>query len=1131
MVDVAVVVLRVLAEVRDVAEDVMENDRQACRLLKRALAIEAPVLAVQNGTSLTSADSLRQLLTTVEKIRNFLEEYARMTKFNRALNRRSNAAEFMRLGLNLTEGMQALHLEVAVDVWAKEDASDRQEDIENMLDMMETVKRNQTDKHAEVMNVLKALRKDERSELAGWIEIDYEKDLDFDGSALLGWGGFGEVRTAKWKGADVAVKHLMASGIHRDTVRDLRKEIRLHSSLSFDFVTPLYAASTIIPHLCLVVELASGGSLQQYLRSASDPLGHALQAAFLYDVARGMTFLHDKGILHRDLKSANVLMFTNGRLKICDFGLSKVKTYLSSRPTRGAVGTTQWMSPEEMNESPANELTDVYSFGVLCFEVVTRTEPFKGRIPAHVIRAVLYENERPQIPEGASAAPEVVPLMEQCWRQDPVERPEGFGPVVRALASVVSRDGDPRNHNAATADLTSSPGVGVDLQAPAMPSAGGDIAGPEPELPSVDASSCCCWGFTLVAVALAINAIAGADHSTLVMFIPQFIMAGTLLCCAICFICCMRDAEAPLVDASLTYPEVPSVDVKKPQKSKFGQKNPQFMKEGKTSTPEIPGVDASIDVPSISGNTSVEVPGVSVDTPSIDPSVDTPFVTADASLPSASVDVPPAEEDASMPSVGDLSADVGAKAGEVSADVGAKVGDVKADLGAKVDDISAKAPGVKSVEVRKPKKDVLGGLSLKKPSGKISIGVPDMPEMPSLEGGAGGELSPSGVSVTAPDVQVEGGDTSLTAGLAASGVAIVGAIGAAVGLSGDKPDAEVPSGVVHVSLSIPEASVDIRKPRKVLFGGLPFKKPPLMGRTKGKHEKVQPLFERSLAIHEKSLGPDHPLVAAALHNRGKLLMRQGKYEEAGPLLERSLAIYETSLGTDSPHVATALDDRAKLLKLGKHEKVQPLFERSLAIHEKSLGPDHPLVAAALHNRGKLLMRQGKYEEAGPLFERSLTIYEKSLGPDHPNVAAALNEGKLLMSQGKYDEAEPLYRRSLAIDEEVHGRSHPEVATDLSNWAGLFEKQGKYAEADPLYLRAIEIGEKTLGPDHAALATRLNNRALLLGKQGKYEEAGLLLERSLTIYEKSLGPDHPEVATALRSRANLLMIQVRGKRSF
>lgn len=168
------------------------------------------------------------------------------------------------------------------------------------------------------------------------------------------------MRTAKWNGTNVAVKHLLVHGIHSDIVRALRKEIRLHSSLHFDHVVQLYAASTIPPHLCLVIELASGGSLWDYLHSTSEPLSHALQTAFLYDIALGMSFLHMKGILHRDLKSANVLMFENRRLKLCDFGLSKVKTEASSRSKRGPVGTAQWMSPEEMDESPANELTDVY---------------------------------------------------------------------------------------------------------------------------------------------------------------------------------------------------------------------------------------------------------------------------------------------------------------------------------------------------------------------------------------------------------------------------------------------------------------------------------------------------------------------------------------------------------------------------------------------------------------------------------------------------------------------------------------------------------------------------------------------------------------------------------------------------
>eukprot|EP00752_Nemacystus_decipiens_P017025 g15243.t1 len=459
MTDVAVAVLHVVAAIHDVAKDIKEADRQAWRLFERVTAIEPAVVAVKYGKKRLSSDSLRQLLETVEKIRNFLDEYAQTTKLNRALKRKSNATKFTDFGAMLSEGMQGLHLDVAVDAWANEDASDRLQDLENLIDVMEEMERRRTGNHAEVMGALKALQRDERSELTAWVEIDFDKDLDFEGSIRLGSGGFGEVRTAKWNESDVAVKHLLADGLRREDIRALRKEIRIHASLRFDHVIQLYAASTIAPHLCMVVELASGGSLWQYLHSTREPLPHAQQTAFLYDIARGMSFLHKKGILHRDLKSANVLVFANHRLKLCDFGLSRIKEESSSRSKAGAVGTFQWLSPEEMDDGPANELTDVYSFGVVCFEVATRVEPFKGRKPAQVMRAVLFRNERPEIPGGASASPDVLPLMERCWKQDPAERPEGFAPVVQELAGVVKRVGDPRNRNSDANDGTSSPVV------------------------------------------------------------------------------------------------------------------------------------------------------------------------------------------------------------------------------------------------------------------------------------------------------------------------------------------------------------------------------------------------------------------------------------------------------------------------------------------------------------------------------------------------------------------------------------------------------------------------------------------------------------------------------------------------
>ncbi|CAN0355048.1 unnamed protein product, partial [Ectocarpus sp. 13 AM-2016] len=298
-----------------------------------------------------------------------------------------------------------------------------------MVDIMKRMERNRTENHAEILRVLKALRYDERSELTAWDEIDYDKDLDFEGSTRLGSGGFGEVRTAKWNGSDVAVKRLLADGLDRDDVRALRKEVCIHANLHFDHVVQLYAAYTIAPNLCLVVEFASEGSLRQYLSSTNEPLAHALQTAFLFDIARGMWYLHKKGIWHRDLKSANVLIFANGRLKLCDFGLSKIMAESSKRSIQGAVGAEQWIA-QQMNE---------------------RTYT--------VVNAVAWQGQRPQIPEWASAPPDIVPLMEQCWTQDPAHRPKGFGPVVQTLASVVSRDGDPSNRSAVDVDDTSSSGV------------------------------------------------------------------------------------------------------------------------------------------------------------------------------------------------------------------------------------------------------------------------------------------------------------------------------------------------------------------------------------------------------------------------------------------------------------------------------------------------------------------------------------------------------------------------------------------------------------------------------------------------------------------------------------------------
>ena len=250
---------------------------------------------------------------------------------------------------------------------------------------------------------------------------------------------------------------------------------------------------------------------------------------------------------------------------------------------------------------------------------------------------------------------------------------------------------------------------------------------------------------------------------------------------------------------------------------------------------------------------------------------------------------------------------------------------------------------------------------------------------------------------------------------------------------------------------------------------------------KGNYESAKPLYERSLAIREKTFGKEHPDVAESLNNLAELYRTQGDYESAKPLYERSFAIFEKTFGKEHPHVAQSLNNLAGLYYAqGDYESAKPLFERSLAICEKTFGKEHPLVATSLNNLAELYRTQGNYESAKPLFERSLAIDEKVYDKEHPDVATDLNNlAGLYYAQGDYDSAKPLFKRSLAICEKVFGQEHPDVAQSLNNLAKLYYAQGDYESAKPLYERAIKIANKFFKPDHPDVRLYSKNYARLL----------------------------------------------------
>ncbi|XP_026387424.1 serine/threonine-protein kinase EDR1-like [Papaver somniferum] len=149
------------------------------------------------------------------------------------------------------------------------------------------------------------------------------------------------------------------------------------------------------------------------------------------DIARGLNYLHcyNPPIVHRDVKSSNLLVDNNWHLKVGDFGLSRLKhaTFLT---TENGNGTPQWMALEVIRNEPADEKSDVYSFGVVLWELATKKIPWDGLIPMQVIASVGFMDQHIEIPEDTD--PKWAFLIKTCLHSDPKCRPT-FGELLERL--------------------------------------------------------------------------------------------------------------------------------------------------------------------------------------------------------------------------------------------------------------------------------------------------------------------------------------------------------------------------------------------------------------------------------------------------------------------------------------------------------------------------------------------------------------------------------------------------------------------------------------------------------------------------------------------------------------------------
>jgi serine/threonine protein kinase len=235
----------------------------------------------------------------------------------------------------------------------------------------------------------------------------------------------GAVRQAMYNGRQVAVKEPLIAGVTmgaRDRDKFM-KELEINHRVHHPACVTFFGACIDDDGMMLLMEWMDGGSLYSALDNHSvEPLLPRLRVSMAREIADGLEYLHANGIIHRDIKSPNVLLTSDFHAKLCDFGLAKLRTLTVaslSATSIAAQGTYAWSAPEViLNGEEHTPASDVYSMGIVMWELMTCEVPFDG-LDHSQIYARLNRQQRPAVPSPLPAGftPEYVAVMMRCLHQ------------------------------------------------------------------------------------------------------------------------------------------------------------------------------------------------------------------------------------------------------------------------------------------------------------------------------------------------------------------------------------------------------------------------------------------------------------------------------------------------------------------------------------------------------------------------------------------------------------------------------------------------------------------------------------------------------------------------------------------